>query len=56
VWNASGWGDASHSNIQEAMELAVECVGAGESRYFVEAELDIPEVKSVSASSVEMVS
>lgn len=53
-WNATGWKDARDD---VAMELAVETVASGEARYWLEAELEIPEDVVVpvpaSASSAE---
>lgn len=41
-WNACGFSDAR--NDRDKMELAVETVPDGGARYWLEAELDVPEV------------
>jgi hypothetical protein len=48
-WNAMGWssGEASDS---EKMSLCVEPIDPGEARYWLEAELDVPEEPTVQAS------
>ncbi len=51
-WNASGWGEGMTHADEEAMDIAVGDIDEGEARYWVEAELPIPEVETVSASKV----
>ena len=41
-WSASGWKDA-----KDAMGCAVESIGVGEARYWVTAELPIPQAPEV---------
>ena len=49
TWNAAGWGNVlkEDSNDQEAMDLAVDSTEEGERRYFVEAEIELPEASVV---------
>jgi hypothetical protein len=44
-WNASGWGNVikKESYDQEAMDIAVDGTEDGERRYFIEAEIELPE-------------
>ena len=51
-WNASGWGKGSAYANGEAMDIAIEGVDEGEARYWVEAELPIPEAETISADKV----
>jgi hypothetical protein len=44
-WNVSGWGTANNSNDDIAMNCAIEGVGDGEARYWLTAEVPVPEVK-----------
>lgn len=46
-WNASGCKALPN---EETMQLAVEPLWDGEARYWLEAELDIPEVKTLTAN------
>jgi hypothetical protein len=47
-WAASGWGTQAYSTTRDLpMEIAIEGVEAGENRYWVEAELEIPETKTI---------
>lgn len=48
-WNAMGWssGEASDS---EKMSLCIETIDPGEARYWLEAELDVPEAPTVQAN------
>jgi len=53
-WNACGWRkDNGDTAGEDAMDCTVDMVGSGEARYWVEAELDVPEVSVVSANNVE---
>lgn len=52
-WNCSGWGGAGREPKEsEMMSLAIETLENGESQYFIEAELDIPEIKTIDPISV----
>ncbi len=43
-WNASGWLTRDGKNAEgEAMDIAIDGVNEGEAKYWVEAELPIPE-------------
>lgn len=59
AWNASGWGDAGEridqrqSRDHDSMGLACETLESGEARYWLEAEVDIPEVKTIQAAARE---
>lgn len=44
-WNACGWSDAPDDST--TMGIACETLGDGERRYWIEAELDAPEVATV---------
>lgn len=46
AWNASGWSGATN---KVAMDCAVDVVESGEARYWLEAELPIPEPQEVQA-------
>lgn len=48
VWNSCGWSTAVPSD--QPMHIAVEGVADGEARYWLEAELAVPEVITVKAS------
>ena len=43
-WNSSGW---KGGRDNDKMELASEGIGDGEARYWIEAELEIPEPKII---------
>jgi thioesterase domain-containing protein len=45
-YNVVGW---SHGSDENAMSLAVEAVESGEARYFITAELPVPEMTEVEA-------
>lgn len=45
-WNSAGWGSGSD---EDKMGIACETVANGEARYWLEAELDVPEAKVVDA-------
>lgn len=47
-WNACGWKNAP--NDAEKMDLCVESLNDGEARYWLEAELALPEVLALQAS------
>lgn len=49
-WNATGWTSCIEA---DAMDLACSSVSDGEARYFVEAELPIPEPVTVQGTVVE---
>lgn len=44
TWNASGWSDETD---ECKMGNAVDCIGQNEARYWIECEVDIPEVKTI---------
>lgn len=48
-WSAAGWGDAEQTHHKEAMSSALDGVGEGEARYWVEVELQLPTVPVVNA-------
>ena len=48
-WNAMGWSSGETSD-SEKMSLCVEVIDSGEARYWLEAELDVPEAPTVQAS------
>lgn len=50
-WNATGWRGAKDGQM---MELAVETVEDGEARYFLEAELEVPDVPVVAAVALQV--
>lgn len=56
AWSCSGWGgggrDAKESDM---MSFAIETLENGENQYFIEAELDVPEVKTIEPTSVSPV-
>ena len=41
-WNASGWNSLTDKYDDVAMGIALEGVGEGEARYWIEAELPLP--------------
>ena len=53
-WNATGWGGGRLGTPPEAevMGLAVEAVEDGEARYWLEAEVEVPEVPVVAAAAL----
>ncbi len=54
-WNAAGWGGGHRGepNDQQKMEIAVECVEDGEARYWLEAEVEVPDVPVVAAAVIQ---
>lgn len=48
-WNASGWNADNGEPVEDAMDIAIEGVGEGATRYWLEAELPVPEVQTVTA-------
>lgn len=56
AWACAGWGrDGKVIKDNEMMSFAIESLETGENQYFIEAELDIPEVKIISPESIEQV-
>jgi hypothetical protein len=53
-WNASGWGTEHTFANDTAMDIVIEGVEDGEARYWVEAELQIPEEKTVQGEVEEL--
>lgn len=54
AWSCSGWGGAGRDiKDSEMMSFAIETLENGESQYFIEAELDVPEIKTIQPLSVE---
>ncbi len=53
-WAASGWGTLVSLNKEQAMDIAVEGVEPGEARYWLEAELTIPEHTTIQATVEEI--
>lgn len=53
-WASTGWGknkgNYSKKRDDEMMEFALETLEPGEAQYFIEAELDIPTIKTISAT------
>lgn len=47
-WNANGWGGADASYDEEAMSLACESVGTNAARYWIEAEVRVPDEANAS--------
>ena len=52
-WSASGWSKDGTLGAEEAMDIAAECVGDGEARYWITAILHVPETKTIIARTVE---
>ena len=53
-WNAVGWGKLNHpESDKELMGCAVEHIEDGETRYWLIAELDVPEIKVVEAEVIK---
>ena len=52
-WNATGWGNVRKLPMAdtELMNVACDTIGTGESRYFVEVEIEMPEVKVIEAEA-----
>ena len=50
VWNANGWSSDKPHHDEEVMDMAIEGVGDGEARYWIEAEVDTPEVKTIAGT------
>lgn len=42
-WNSSGWSNNGVPVIKDAMDIAVDGVGDGEQRYWIEADIPVPE-------------
>ena len=47
-WNACGWSGAESEN--DMMGICIESLACGEKRYWLEAELDVPDEPTVQAS------
>ena len=45
--NACGWLLDGETNPEEAMDMAVDGVNAGEARYWIDVELEVPSTKTV---------
>lgn len=55
TWNACGWGGPTRTvSDEDKMGLAIEPVGTGERRYWLEAELDLPTVETALATVQEV--
>jgi hypothetical protein len=53
AWSCSGWGGAGRDPKEsDMMSFAIETLENGEKQYFIEAELDIPEIKTIEPISV----
>lgn len=46
-WNSCGWKDG---DVKDAMGICVDTLGSGEARYWLEAELPIPEIATIHAT------
>lgn len=47
LWSASGWSFNGRPMIEEPMDIAIDGVGEGEARYWITAEIPVPEVREV---------
>jgi hypothetical protein len=55
-WSCSGWGGPGVDiKDNEMMSFCIETLENGENQYFIEAELDIPETKTIPPISVSLV-
>lgn len=54
-WNAAGWDCSYPAEVydRKAMEVACEGVLDGSARYWLEADLDVPEVPTINAEVTE---
>jgi len=46
-WNSCGWKGGGDEN---AMEICTESIGSGEARYWLEADLPVPEIATIQAA------
>lgn len=52
-WNASGWSNPDGTpNTTNSMDIAVDGVAEGESRYWIELEVPVPEVKIIKGATI----
>jgi len=55
-WASCGFGGQDRDvTDSEIMSLAIDQLGNGENQYFIEVELDIPEIKTIEPVSVSLV-
>ena len=53
-WNACGWGNVvkgTTTGDRELMGVATDPLASGENRYFVEVEIEMPEIKVLAAEA-----
>jgi len=54
-WGSAGWYSDNPDYDQDAMNCALESIGIGERRYWIEAMLDIPQPETVAAENMEVI-